>query len=165
MTTGQLLFYAGVALLLVTVILAVIFLIKKPVYRPENVAYAETVGQTQSLRNGYPTDRLTIRKETKSTAADTAPPNSETIPLNETAPNASEGTELLQSTEQPGARGTERLDNGTVPLMEQPTSPSAAETAPLCQNTVLLNPAPQVSAEEGEECMTPPEEEQTGSPV
>lgn len=66
MTTGQLLFYAGIALLALTVILAVIFLIKKPVYHPENAVYTGSTGQTQKLRNGYPTDRLTIRREQES---------------------------------------------------------------------------------------------------
>lgn len=50
MTTGQLLFYGGVALLGLTVILAIIFFIADP-------------GRTQRLRNGYPTDRVTVRRD------------------------------------------------------------------------------------------------------
>ena len=38
MTTGQLLFYAGAALLGLTVILLIIFLIKRPKYQPEGAA-------------------------------------------------------------------------------------------------------------------------------
>ncbi len=60
MTTGTMLFYSGAALLILTVILAVIFLIKKPKYSPENTAYmGDTTGATQKLRNAYPTDHMT----------------------------------------------------------------------------------------------------------
>lgn len=63
MTTGQLVFYGGFALLGLTVIVAIIFLIKKPMYRPESSIYEETAaGRTQPLRNGYPTERETIRR-------------------------------------------------------------------------------------------------------
>lgn len=63
MTTGQLIFYSGVALLVLTAIVTIIFLVKKPKYIPENAVYqnAES-GQTQRLRNGYPTERQTIRR-------------------------------------------------------------------------------------------------------
>lgn len=60
MTTGQLLFYGGAALLGLTVLLAIIFLIVKPKYTPESAAYAgPDPGRTGSLRSGYPTDRMT----------------------------------------------------------------------------------------------------------
>ena len=58
MTTGQLIFYSGVALLVLTAIVTIIFLVKKPKYIPENTES----GQTQRLRNGYPTERQTIRR-------------------------------------------------------------------------------------------------------
>lgn len=63
MTTGQLLFYAGAGLLLATVILAVVFAKKKPQYRPENAAVFES--QTVPLRNGYPTEPVTVRRESE----------------------------------------------------------------------------------------------------
>lgn len=64
MTTGQLTFYSGLALLGLTIITAILFLVKKPTYIPENAVYesAET-SRTQQLRNGYPTERETIRRE------------------------------------------------------------------------------------------------------
>jgi hypothetical protein len=61
MTTGQLLFYAGIALLAVTAVLALIFAVKKPVYHPESAAILPGAGGTAPLRNGYPTDRATAR--------------------------------------------------------------------------------------------------------
>ena len=63
MTTGQLLFYGGAVLLGLTVLLAIIFIIKKPKYTPESAAYAEAdPGRTNSLCNGYPTDRITVSR-------------------------------------------------------------------------------------------------------
>lgn len=38
MTTGQMMFYAGAALLGVTLLLAIVFAIKKPKYQPRNIA-------------------------------------------------------------------------------------------------------------------------------
>ena len=64
MTAGNILFYSGVGLFALTVILAIVFLIKKPEYEPEKAAYDGRGGRkTQSLRSGYPTDRLTARFE------------------------------------------------------------------------------------------------------
>ena len=58
MTTGQLVFYSGVGLLALTVLLGVFFLVKKPKYIPEQAVYEPGAPQqTQKLRNGYPTDR------------------------------------------------------------------------------------------------------------
>lgn len=65
MTTGQIMFYGGAALLALTIVLAIIFIIVKPKYKPEDGAYASgDSGITQKLLNGYPTDRMTIRRET-----------------------------------------------------------------------------------------------------
>lgn len=73
MTTGQLLFYGGAALLGLTVLLAIIFILKKPKYTPESAVYAGAdPGRTGSLRNGYPTDRMTIRREPQAQQAATA---------------------------------------------------------------------------------------------
>ena len=75
MTTGQLLFYGGVALLGLTVVLAIVFLIAKPKYKLEVEAHqGGDTGRTQPLLNGYPTDRMTVRRESK--MAEAAKPNS-----------------------------------------------------------------------------------------
>jgi len=64
MTTGQLIFYSGLALLGLTVLLAIIFIVKKPKYQPENAVYESAEArQTQRLRNSYPTERQTIRRD------------------------------------------------------------------------------------------------------
>lgn len=57
MTRGEMLFYAGAALLVVTVILAIIFIIRKPRYIPGG--YRGGLGETTRLQNAYPTDRFT----------------------------------------------------------------------------------------------------------
>ena len=73
MTTGQLVFYSGAGLLVLTVLLAVFFAVKKPVYVPENAAYVSAgPQQTEPLRNGYPTDPVTRRgREIPAAAAPT----------------------------------------------------------------------------------------------
>lgn len=76
MTTGQILFYGGVALLALTVVLAIIFIIVRPKYKPEVEAHqGGDAGRTQPLLNGYPTDRMTVRRESAKTA-EAAKPNS-----------------------------------------------------------------------------------------
>lgn len=65
MTAGQVLFYSGIGLLALTIILTVVFIIKKPKYIPESTAYSGlSSGRTQRLLNGYPTDPVTIRRNT-----------------------------------------------------------------------------------------------------
>ena len=59
LTRGEIVFYAGVALLVVTVLLGIIFLIKKPRYIPS--AYQGGPEEEARLRNAYPTVRLTKR--------------------------------------------------------------------------------------------------------
>ena len=101
MTTGQLLFYGGAALLGLTVLLAIIFIIKKPKYTPESAAYAGAdSGRTQSLRNGYPTDRMTIRRESIQTVAtEKIEQSQETELLSETLTEMLPDTERSQETE------------------------------------------------------------------
>lgn len=141
MTTGQLLFYAGIALLALTVILAVIFLIKKPVYCPENAIYAGSTGQTQKLRNGYPTDRLTIRREQKAIRPDTAILNEGTERLNKERSDLIPSTEILQGAKQLGDQQTEKLSVSTVPLVERTVLLSPAEEpAPSAPGTLPLTP-------------------------
>lgn len=141
MTTGQLLFWAGVALLMATIILAAIFVMKKPVYHPENAIYAGSTGQTQKLRNGYPTDRLTIRREQESIRPDTAILNDGTECLREERSDLILGTEILQSTAKLEEPQTEKLSVNTVPLAERTVLlPPTEETVPLDPGTLPLTP-------------------------
>ena len=65
MTVGEIMFCGGVALLGLTVLLAIVFAIRKPKYKPQNLT-AEAV--TEPVRNGYPTQKVT-RKVTENAAA------------------------------------------------------------------------------------------------
>lgn len=136
MSTGQIVFYAGIGLLVVTIILAVIFMVKKPVYHPENAAVAGGENRTMPLRSGYPTDPLTRRRDTPAAPAGTIPLQ-ETEKLAQETEKLAQGTVPLEETEAGGtevlSQGTEQLAAGTIPLSE--------ETAPLqtIDKTVLLN--------------------------
>lgn len=110
MTTGQIIFFSGVALLILTIILAIIFIVKKPKYIPGNAIYSETDKVTQKLRNGYPTDRLTVHRESAySTNPDTA------VLTGEASKLAATQTEKLMGTEVIPGQETEKLQEGTVP--------------------------------------------------
>lgn len=125
MTTGQLIFYSGIGLLIITIILGVIFWIKKPQYIPENAAY-DAIGnrRTQKLRSGYPTDRLTIHREPeRPVLPGTVPLQEETVRLTVEQTAQIQGTEVL---------------NGTDTLDHPQTEKLAAETAPLPEGTVQL---------------------------
>lgn len=91
MTTGQLIFFSGVGLLALTLILAIVFCIKKPQYIPENSACggADVRGgqRTAVLKNG------------------TAPLPRETSILTRT-----DGTVPLSDSTQPLTGGTGRLN-------------------------------------------------------
>lgn len=65
MTQGQMMFLSGAVLLLLTIVLAIIFIIKKPRYSPEQFEGTDS-GATSRFRNGYPTDRLTKRYPSES---------------------------------------------------------------------------------------------------
>lgn len=153
MTMGNIVFCSGVGLLVFTIVLGIIFWIKKPQYIPGSAAYDGTANQhTQKLRSGYPTDRLTIRRESKQPAAPGA------IMLQEVTERlAAEQTEPLPDTAVlPGtavltAQQTEKLSSRTVSQSEE-TAPllQAVETVPLCDSTdasggeiMLLNPSEQ----------------------
>lgn len=108
MTTGQLLFYGGAALLGLTIILAIIFLIKRPKYTPESAAYDVSYPErTQSLRNGYPTERVTIRRDRPQQAMPV-----EDLEETELLPDAP--TELITEVETSDPQQTELMDQGTV---------------------------------------------------
>ena len=145
MTTGQMMFYGGVALLAVTIILAVIFMVKKPVYHPENAAAMPNDNRTRPLRNGYPTDPLTVRRDAPAKAAEgTTPLAGDTVPLNVGTAPLAEGTTPLAGETAPLAEGTAPLASETTPLAEgttplaEGTTPLAGETAPLAEGTTPL---------------------------
>lgn len=95
MSTGQLMFYSGFALLNLTIIIAVIFLLKKPTYIPENAVYKNAgIGHTQRRQNGYPTERETIRRESPAELMET-----ELLPQETASIILSEETERLLPTE------------------------------------------------------------------
>ena len=60
MTTGQMVFYGGVGLLILTILLAVVFVIKQPQYIPEQAQAGAKSNETQKLRNEYPTVPMTM---------------------------------------------------------------------------------------------------------
>lgn len=120
MSTGQLVFFSGVGLLGFTMILGIIFLVKRPQYIPESVAYASSSDQsTRKLRSGYPTDRLTIRREPEQRNMEgTIPLPQNTARLETEQAVSPAGTVVLQSTEPPREQKTEKLNVGTLPLAE-----------------------------------------------
>ena len=64
MTNGQLIFACGAVLLGLTVLTAIVFALKKPKYTPENfVSEGPGAANPQPFRNGYPTERETIRRD------------------------------------------------------------------------------------------------------
>lgn len=87
MTLGMMLFGAGGACLVLTVVLIVAFCLHPPKYRPENEAVAMAGGgQTQPLRGGYQTNRLAMSRslQTAGVQAPSAPvqaPAPGTVPL------------------------------------------------------------------------------------
>ena len=150
MTTGEMVFYAGVALLGLTVLVGLIFFIRRPVYRPEDAAALPEDGRTAPLRSAYPTDPLTVRRETPAVEKEETLPRDEgtlplveetlpldegTLPLTEETVPLAEGTVPLAESTLPLAEETVPLDNGTVPL-ETGTVPLGGETAPLEEDSL-----------------------------
>ena len=121
MTTGELIFYAGVVLLVTTIITAIIFVVKKPQYNPDKEIYRLHESGTEPLLNSYPTEPLTIRKtgmektesvdnlEIKPIAQETMPLELSTVPLED----VSNETVLLDDT---ACNATVLLDNETEVL-------------------------------------------------
>lgn len=117
MTPGSIVFFSGVGLMGLTLILGTVFFIKKPKYTPERRVYNEQAAQaTHRLRNGYPTDPLTVRRE----------PARKTVPIEESVDNV---TLPLQQV-------TEMLDEQTVPL--RAGTVSGEETVLLDERTEAL---------------------------
>ena len=139
MSTGQLVFYGGAALLAVTILLAVVFLIRKPVYTPEKAVYdGAAQNRTQPFRSGYPTDPLTVRRDTpEKKVEETLPLAEETIPLTQETPPLRDETVPLAAEAVLPVQETMPLTEETVPLTEE-TVPLSADTAPLSEETVPL---------------------------
>ena len=119
MTTGELVFYSGVGLLIFTLLLAVVFRIKRPRYVPEQLSHLPGgTGDTQKLRSGYPTDPLTHRRETggAESKAPSAPGPRAAAPSEPPAPSAAPGTVPLEQGTVPLEQETVLLEPGTVPL-------------------------------------------------
>lgn len=146
MSTGQLVFYSGVGLLIFTIILGIVFWVKKPQYIPENAAYdGGTDKNTRKLRSGYPTDRLTIRREPEQPIQmETAVLQEDTAQLEAEHGDIRPDTAVLPDTGAYQEQQTAKLDTGTVPLAEE-TAPLAADDA-----TVQLDSAPATSGKETE---------------
>lgn len=120
MSTGQLVFYSGVGLLVFTIVLGIAFWLKKPQYIPGNAAYDQGADKnTQKLRSGYPTDHLTVRREPKQPImSGTAVLQESTAQLETDQEDTLPDTAVLPNTEFPQAQQTEKLGVGTVHLTD-----------------------------------------------
>lgn len=107
MTTGQIMFYSGAGLMALAVVLAIIFVVKKPQYKPDHAVYSAADSNTQRLRNGYPTDPLTIRRETGAAGSGVRYEETERITAEQTEKNSD--TALSQATEVIDGQLTEKL--------------------------------------------------------
>lgn len=92
MTQGQMMFLSGAVLLLLTIVLAIIFIIKKPRYSPEQFEGTDN-GATSRFRNGYPTDRLTKRYPLVSEAP------AQSVGVEEETEHLQESSKLVEETE------------------------------------------------------------------
>lgn len=99
MTTGQLLFWSGAALLALTGLLAIIFAIKKPKYTPEEAVTAIGAAPTKRLRRGQTVPVSPVTQSPAGTVLLTQEETSSaTAPMAEAA-----GTVLLRQDDTPGA--------------------------------------------------------------
>lgn len=119
-TTGQVIFYSGVGLLVFTIVLGIAFWLKKPQYIPGNAAYDQGADRnTRKLRSGYPTDRLTIRQESEQPImSGTAVLQESTAQFGTERGDTLPDTAVLLNAEFPQAQQTEKLGVGTVPLAD-----------------------------------------------
>lgn len=141
MTTGQVIFYSGVGLLVFTIVLGIAFWLKKPQYIPENAVYdGGAEKRTRKLRSGYPTDRLTIRQESEQPImSGTAVLQESTAQLGTEQSDTLPDTAVLPSAKLSKVQQTEKLSVGTVQL--------AGGTAPLThdEDTAQLHDCPPAS--------------------
>ena len=91
MDISRILYYGGFGLLGFTVLLTLIFIIKRPKYNPDAAAGSFS-DQTQPLRNGFPTQKMT---QTRATTPPPVPAETEVLPQTELLPEAA----VLQATE------------------------------------------------------------------
>ena len=133
-TTGQVIFYIGVGLLIFTIVLGGDFWLKKPQYIPGNAAYDQGADKnTRKLRSGYPTDHLTVRREPEQPImSGTAILQESTAQLEIEQGDTLPDTAVLPKAEFPQAQQTEKLRVGTVPLADGTIPPVHDEdTVPL----------------------------------
>lgn len=133
MSNGQLLFYGGVGLMAFTVLLAVLFWIKKPQYIPSSTVYDDArAHDTQKLRSAYPTAGLTKRWKGKAEPAVEECSSTPAARLNGT----------LQLSPQANTMPMAEELQGTLPLVAQDeTMPLAAQqgnTMPLSAQTETM---------------------------
>lgn len=120
MTTGQVIFYSGVGLLVFTIVLGIVFWLKKPQCIPGNAAYDQGADKnTRKLRSGYPTDHLTVRREPEQPImSGTAVLQESTAQLVTEQGDTLPDTAVLPNAEFPQAQQIEKLGVGTVPLAD-----------------------------------------------
>lgn len=105
MTTGQLLFWSGAALLALTGLLAIIFAIKKPKYTPEEAVTAIGAAPTKRLRRGQTVPASPVTQRPAGTVL-LAPGVSSgaTVPM----PGMDAAGTVLLTPEEPAAQGGTR---------------------------------------------------------
>lgn len=139
-TMGQLVFYSGVGLLILTIILVCFFWAKKPQYIPGTAAY-DGMGdsKTRKIRSGYPTERLSVRKEEKRVVTpETVVIQGETERLNDERPKLTCDTEALPDAGGKKNQETERLLCGTRHLATGTELLDAVTAGPLPATERLL---------------------------
>ena len=141
MTTGQLVFCSGIGLLILTIILACIFWLKKPQYIPGNVALdGMGIPKTRKLRSSYPTDRLTVRKNEKPAVdCETADLQERTEQRKEDCCKMVYGVEVLPDDGRKEDQKTEELVSSTSRLTVEVSSLDTAIAAAIAPTEKLLN--------------------------
>ncbi len=139
MTMGMILFGAGAACLVLTIILIVVFCLKPPKYRPENEAVAMAGGgQTQPLRAGYQTNRLAMSRSLQTAGMQTSA---------QAQTDAQAAAQAVTSPIQGPLPGTMPLPASGAPVPQAPQEPAAAwqgaQAAQPAPGTVVLSPQEQ----------------------
>ena len=133
MTTGQIMFYGGIGLVALALLLLIVFMIKKPKYVPENAVYDASANKpvrdqhagqhtsaaaVQGFENG---SNVSAASQPAAQETTVLPANSEeTVPLTEVPEETPETVPLAQETE----------------ILE-----GASETVPLAPETEVLTEA------------------------
>lgn len=147
MTQGQMVFLSGTVLLIATIILAIIFLLKKPRYFPERFDGTDS-GATSRFQNGYPTDRLTKRYPSVSGAPVQPVVLKEETELFQESSEPTEETERLSGSAESGDE-TDQLQ-GEADLSAKERYPreldSAEDTEPLQGSSELSEETERLTA-------------------